>query len=111
MAIDPAALVDPTVSYFGPIPAPPRKEGPDGRMLRRRWALTGTRPTVFGHARFEWAYVCDDGTPDGEVVHEWDEGEGLLHTCLRVTGWTYWSCHEAYERLWRDREADSSAAW
>ncbi|MFJ1936624.1 hypothetical protein ACIOGZ_28680 [Kitasatospora sp. NPDC088160] len=58
---------------------------------------------MHGHAQFEVAYVPDDGTPDGAVVHDWDEAVGLLPACLRVTGWTYWSCHEAYERLWEDR--------
>ncbi len=103
MAANTAALTDPTLGFFGPIPDPPTKEGPDGGMLRRRWALTGTKPKVHGNAQFEWAYVPDDGTPDGQVVHDWDEPDGLLPACLRVTGWTYWSCHEAYERLWRER--------
>ncbi len=109
MAIDTAAITDPTVGYFGPIPDPPTKAGPDGQMLRRRWTLTGPRQPVYGNAFFESLYVPDDGTPDGEVVHEWKEQDGLLPASLTVTGWTYWSCHEAYERLWQERAGTAAA--
>ncbi|MFF2612360.1 hypothetical protein [Kitasatospora sp. NPDC058046] len=101
---------DPTCAYFGPIPGPVTKTGPDGKTYRRRWALTGSRPTVAGNAQFESAYVLDDGTADGEVVHEWQEAEGLLPACLSVTGWTYWSCHRAYERLWKERQEAAAAS-
>lgn len=99
---DPA--LDPTLAYFGPISGPVTKTGEDGRTYRRRWALTGYRAPVGGNAQFESAYVLDDGTADGEVVHEWMGGDGMLPAVLRVTGWTYWSCHRAYDRLWQERK-------
>ncbi|MFJ4676976.1 hypothetical protein [Kitasatospora sp. NPDC088783] len=101
---------DPALGFAGPIPGPATKQGPDGRTLRRRWTLTGYQAPVLGNAHFQSAFVPDDGTPDGEVLHEWHEGDGFLPLCLVVTGWTYWSCHREYERLWAERKAAETAS-
>jgi hypothetical protein len=102
------ADADPTVGPFGPLKSPPTKPGPDGTLLRRRWALVGTRPQVWGHAEFQSAYVPDDGTPDDATEHDWHEAPPLA-PLLTVTGWAYMAVEAEYKRLWAERRAQREA--
>ncbi|MGA5202789.1 hypothetical protein [Streptomyces variegatus] len=102
------AQADPTIGPMGPLKSPTTKPGPDGTTLRRRWALTGTRPQVWGHAEFESRYVPDDGTPDDVTEHRWDV-DPELPPLLIVTGWAYRAVEAEYVRLWAERQAERDA--
>ncbi|MGX1514019.1 hypothetical protein [Streptomyces collinus] len=103
------AHADPTLGPMGPLKSPVTKPGPDGTTLRRRWALSGTRPQVWGHAEFESAYVPDDGTPDDATEHDWQTAPGIA-PLLTVTGWAYGAVEAEYKRLWAERQTEQEAA-